>query len=98
MLFRSDPIKEGKAFSSFMSFINETEEDFGDDMPEDLEEPIEDETDDFDDQSNWEEDEDEYRNAATQSNQTFSDQPNLPYHPLNTHQFHDMQNRMKPTA
>jgi hypothetical protein len=68
-----DPIKEGKAYSSFQRFINEAEEDaeLEDEMREDNPEELEDE--DYQYPNFDDDDEDELRANATASNNTMSD-------------------------
>jgi|688.fasta_scaffold41709_9 hypothetical protein len=72
-----DPLKEGKAYSSFQRFINESEEDEDEEYfetPEELEN-----TDELEDEEyaypnlGDDEDESEYRAEATRSNNTMSD-------------------------
>lgn len=69
-----DPLKEGKAYSSFQRFINESEDDDIENYseePEELDEP----TDEYPELVDYDEndDEEELRASATASNATFSD-------------------------
>lgn len=72
-----DPLKEGKAYSSFERFINESDEEIEDylETPEELEntDELEDEEYQYPNLGNEDEDEDELRASATASNATISD-------------------------
>ena len=65
-----DPLKEGKAYSSFQRFINEADAELEDEMREDNPEEFEDTEYEY---PNLEDDDEETRTEATRSNNTISD-------------------------
>lgn len=71
-----DPLKEGKAYSSFQRFINESEEDEDEEYfetPEESENTDELEDEEYAYPNLGDDDEDQYRQEATRSNNTMSD-------------------------
>jgi len=67
-----DPLKEGKAYSSFTRFINENDDELEDEMREDNPEEFEDAEYEYPNLED-EDDEDETRTEATRSNNTIAD-------------------------
>lgn len=66
-----EPVDEGRAYSSFRKFVNES---MDDELEDELDPELEDELEGEYELSNWEEeDEDDYRQTATASNRTSSD-------------------------